>query len=246
MKLPVPLPASPGLFLDVDGTLIEFSPHPSQTRAPRALVDLLQRIEHRLQGAVALISGRPIADLDAIFFPLRLRAAGVHGGERREQVDQPAPHSAADPTLNALRAGLHDIATRHPGIEIEDKRIAVAVHYRTRPEARAPLLREIAALLGGMDDGVHLIEGNLVIEVKPRRFTKADAIATFLEQPVFAQRTPVFLGDDITDLDGFRLVEARGGLSVAVGERVDAQWRLADPAATRAWLGELVTESCAS
>ena len=246
MKLPVPLPASPGLFLDVDGTLIEFSTHPSQTRAPRTLVDLLQRIEHRLQGAVALISGRPIADLDDIFFPLRLRAAGVHGGERREQVGQPAPLSACDPALDALRIGLHDIAARHPGIEIEDKRIAVAVHYRTHPEARAPLLQEISALVARMDDGVHLIEGNLVIEVKPRRFTKASAIASFLEEPVFAQRTPVFLGDDITDLDGFRLVEARGGLSVAVGERVDAQWRLADPAATRAWLGELVTESYAS
>jgi trehalose 6-phosphate phosphatase len=89
-----------------------------------------------------------------------------------------------------------------------------------------------------LDGEFHALDGNRVIEIKPRRFTKAHAIEEFLEIPPFKDRQPVFLGDDITDLDGFRIIEAHRGLTVAVGDRVDAQWRLPDPAATRAWLGE--------
>lgn len=234
-----PLPAKPGLFLDVDGTLIEFSARPSQTRAPRELLGLLKVLESKLDGALALISGRSIADLDNIFHPLRLRAAGVHGGERREQAGAPVPCSPADPNLIRLQRALQPILDRYPKVHIEDKHIACAIHYRAQPEARAELLREVASLTADLGPRYQLLDGNLAIEVKPRHFTKAHAIEGFLAQPEFADRTPVFLGDDITDLDGFEVIERRGGMSVAVGTRVDAQWRLPDPAATRIWLGRL-------
>lgn len=235
----VPVPAQPSLFLDVDGTLIEFSARPSQTRAPRELLGLLKTLEDKLQGALALISGRSIADLDNIFHPLQLRAAGVHGGERREQAGTPAPSSPTDPNLEGLHRALLPILTKFPGVHVENKRIAFAVHYRAQPEARAVLLREVASLTADLGPGYQLLDGNLAIEVKPRHFTKAHAIEGFLAQPEFANRTPVFLGDDITDLDGFEVIERHGGMSVAVGTRVDAQWRLPDPAATRRWLAEL-------
>ncbi len=239
MQPPVPLPTSEScLFLDVDGTLIELSAHPAQTAASRALKDLLMVVNDLLGGAVALISGRPIADLDAIFFPLRLRAAGVHGGERRLQVDSEAPQPAPDARLDPLRHVMMAFAAAHPGVLFEDKRIACAVHYRGRPESYSALRRTLAPLLQTLDGEFHALDGNRVIEIKPRRFTKAHAIEEFLETPPFKDRQPVFLGDDVTDLDGFRIIEARRGLTVAVGDRVDAQWRLPDPAATRAWLGE--------
>lgn len=239
MNSSVPLPTSEScLFLDVDGTLIELSAHPAQTAASRALKDLLMVVNDLLEGAVALISGRPIADLDAIFFPLRLRAAGVHGGERRLQLDGEAPHPEPDPRLDPLRHVMTAFAAAHPGILFEDKRIACAVHYRGRPESYAVLRRLLDPLMQTLQGDFHALDGNRVIEVKPRHFTKAHAIEEFLTIPPFRGRQPVFLGDDVTDLDGFRIIEARHGLTVAVGDRVDAQWRLPDPAATRAWLSE--------
>ncbi len=239
MNRQVPLPSADScLFLDVDGTLIELSSHPSQTAASRALKDLLMMVNDVLDGAVALISGRPIAELDTIFFPLRLRAAGIHGGERREHADRPAPRVPPDPKLDPLRASMQRFALHHPGVEVEDKRIACAIHYRGRPQAQAPLQQALDPLLAALGGQYHALPGNMVVEVKPRAFTKAHAIEQFLAQPAFQHRRPVFLGDDITDIDGFRLIEQRHGTSIAVGERVDAQWRLADPAATRTWLSE--------
>jgi trehalose 6-phosphate phosphatase len=239
MNPSVPLPTCEScLFLDVDGTLIELSEHPSQTAASRALKDLLMMVNDVLEGAVALISGRPIADLDEIFFPLRLRAAGVHGGERRDEADAATPQTMPDTRLDELRARMRDFALYHPGIVFEDKHIACAIHYRARPDAQSSLRQALAPPMGALGDDFHALEGNCVIEVKPRRFTKAHAIEEFLALPPFRHRRPVFLGDDVTDLDGFRVIEARRGMSVAVGNRVDAQWRLPDPAATRVWLGE--------
>jgi trehalose 6-phosphate phosphatase len=239
MNPTVPLPTHDScLFLDVDGTLIELSAHPSQTAATRALKDLLMMVNDALEGAVALISGRPIADLDTIFFPLRLRAAGVHGGELRIEAGCAAPQAPPDARLDELRARMLDFASHHSGVVIEDKHIACAIHYRGRPDARAALRSALAAPLGTLGEEFHALEGNCVIEVKPRHFTKAHAIEEFLELPSFRDRRPIFLGDDVTDLDGFRVIEAHRGMTVAVGDRVDAQWRLPDPAATRAWLAE--------
>ncbi len=244
MNSSIPLPTGDScLFLDVDGTLIEFSTHPSQTAASRVLKDLLLTVSDALEGAVALVSGRRIEDLDRIFFPLRLPAAGVHGGERRATRDLDPPHLPADTRLDPARDRLHQFCAQHPKIVLEDKAIAVAIHFRNEPAAAATLERELRPILADLGPGFHALHGNLVVEIKPRGFTKARAIEEFLRQPPFKNRTPIFLGDDITDLDGFGLIEERHGTSIAVGDRVAAQWRLPDPAAAREWLSEFAAMS---
>jgi trehalose 6-phosphate phosphatase len=244
MNSSIPLPTGDScLFLDVDGTLIEFSTNPSQTAATRALKDLLITVSDALDGAVALVSGRRIEDLDRIFFPLRLPAAGVHGGERRTVRDLDPPHLPPDMRLDPARECLRQFCARHPNVVLEDKSIAVAVHFRNEPAAAAELEHELRPILAELGPAFHALHGSMVIEIKPRYFTKARAIEDFLRQPPFKNRTPIFLGDDVTDLDGFGLIEERHGTSIAVGDRVAAQWRLADPAAAREWLSEFAAMS---
>lgn len=244
MNSSIPLPTGNScLFLDVDGTLIEFSTHPSQTAASHALKDLLLMLSDALDGAVALVSGRRIDDLDRIFFPLRLPAAGVHGGERRTIRDAAPPALTPDARLQFARESLQNVCAQHPNVVIEDKAIAIAIHYRNDPGA-APVLEEaLRPVLADLGPGFHALHGNMVVEIKPRGFTKARAIEEFLRIPPFKDRTPIFLGDDITDLDGFGLIEERRGTSIAVGDRVAARWRLPDPAAAREWLSDFAAMS---
>ena len=244
MKSSVPLPNSEScLFLDVDGTLIEFSTIPSQTAASRSLKDLLLILSEVLEGAVALVSGRRIVDLDRIFFPLRLPAAGVHGGERRDVRDTNPIPLLPDARLDTLRARMRIFAQRHAGVVFEDKSIACAIHFRANVAAGAALQEALQPLLLDLGPEFHALHGNMVFEVKPRRFTKAGAIEEFLRRSPFKERTPIFLGDDTTDLDGFGLIESRNGISIAVGDRVPAQWRLPNPAAARDWLSEFAAMS---
>ena len=244
MNSSIPLPTGDScLFLDVDGTLIEFSTHPSQTAATRALKDLLITVSDALEGAVALVSGRRIEDLDRIFFPLRLQAAGVHGGERRALPDLDPPNLPSDIRLDPARDRFRQFCSQNPNVVLEDKSIAIAIHFRNEPAAATALERELRPILADLGPGFHALHGNMVVEIKPRGFTKARAIEEFLRHPPFKSRTPIFLGDDITDLDGFGLIEERHGISIAVGDRVAAQWRLADPAAARDWLSEFAAMS---
>jgi trehalose 6-phosphate phosphatase len=227
------------LFLDVDGTLLEIAPTPDAVQVEDSLKTLMLRVRDALDGAVALISGRSLEQLDALFAPERWPAAGLHGLERRgadEQVRHAGPHAAA---LADARLAMVDIARRSPGTLVEDKGRSLALHYRAVPGLEAALrreVREVAARLGGE---YHVLEGNRVFEVKPVAATKADAIRAFLAEPPFAGRRPMFIGDDITDLDGFAAVERAGGMSVAVGDRVQALSRVASPRDVRALLADL-------
>ncbi len=238
MMQPVtPTPSSDWcLFLDVDGTLIDFTDTPSATRSDTELNSLLPKLSESLGGSVALVSGRSIRALDALFAPLKMPVAGLHGIERRSASGEIHGADLGDGALDHARATLRAFIAEHPGTVLEDKELTLAVHYRGAPRMKSSLrklLRDVAAQLGGE---FHVQEGNLVMEIKPRRFTKATAIDAFMGESPFRSRIPVFVGDDMTDEVGFRVVEARGGVSVAVGDRVTAQWRLPDPAAVRTWL----------
>jgi trehalose 6-phosphate phosphatase len=227
------------LFLDVDGTLIDFTDSPSETRSDDELNALLDGVERSLDGSVALVSGRSIDSLDALFAPRRFAAAGLHGLERRAASGELHRAAVADTDLDAARRALHAFVAGNPGAALEDKGRAVALHYRGAPaleRAARALLGDVAALLG---ERFHVQEGNMVMEIKPHRYTKATAIEAFLGESPFAGRTPVFVGDDFTDEDGFRVVEAHGGISVAVGDRVRAQRRIADPSGVREWLARI-------
>lgn len=236
-----PLPAgSACLFLDVDGTLVDFALRPEGVAIDEDLIELLRTAVRRTHGAVALVSGRPIAQLDRLFAPLCLPAAGVHGDERRDA--DGAIHYIADEDerLRPARAALRALVSAWEGLIFEDKRSALALHYRQSPQFRDEARKTMAQLAEGLLPDYELLDGNNVLELKPRTFSKAMAIEAFLAESPFHGRIPVFLGDDATDVDGFAAVERHGGVAIAVGERVSATWRLADPQAVRAWLHAFV------
>ena len=237
----VPAPSRDwSLFLDVDGTLVDFTDTPSGTRSDEELNRLLEDIERSLGGRLALVSGRSIESLDRMFAPRRFAAAGLHGLERRGATGTMFSADTGEWDVDGARAALQSFSDRHPGVLLEDKGRTLALHYRAVPRAKdavRALLTETAAALG---EAFHVQEGHMVMEMKPRRYTKGSAIAAFLEEPPFAGHTPVFIGDDLTDVDGFQVVDARRGVSIAVGERVRARYRIENPDAVRAWLRPLV------
>ncbi len=233
------------LFLDVDGTLIEFADTPEAVIADAALRALLVDLYGALDGAVALVSGRSIDFLDRLFAPLQLPAAGLHGAERRTAQGlrhHPPPAAAA---LEQARGALARLVQAHPGANLEDNGAALALHYRRAPQFAPALRQAVAAIAAGLEADYHLLEGAQVLEIKPRGFDKGRAVEAFLREPPFAGRLPVFVGDDLTDRDGMRSVEAHGGWSVAVGERVSGRLRLADARAARRWLADLARASAA-
>jgi trehalose 6-phosphate phosphatase len=226
------------LFLDVDGTLLELADTPDAVRVPSSLVHLLGVLDRALAGAVALVSGRTLDDLDRLFQPLRLAAAGVHGAERRRGdggVDRVPVDAAA---LDAVRQAFRRFAALHAGTLVEDKGFGVTLHYRLAPaladEARR-LGREWAAKIG---DDFQLLEGKMVVELRARAATKGTALRQFLAAPPFAGRRPVYIGDDVTDEDAFAVVNELGGISVQVGDRqpTGARFRLPDVGTVHAWL----------
>lgn len=224
------------LFLDVDGTLLELTDSPFDTCADAELKALLSEVAERLGGALALVSGRSIEYLDALFAPLRLPAAGLHGVERRKATGTMHGASFVDSQLDPARAVFKALIETHPGTLFEDKGRTVAVHFRMAPQFE-PVVREaMVAAAARLSSNYHIQEGSMMFELKPRGFTKGSAIGAFMREPPFSGRKPVFVGDDLTDLDGFKAVEDQGGISIAVGDRVPAQYRLENVAAVRSWL----------
>jgi trehalose 6-phosphate phosphatase len=238
--LPVPAPLtgdSWALFLDVDGTLLDIADAPDLVHVDRALLDLLGSAQRAAGGALALVSGRSIAGLDSLFAPLVLPVAGLHGAERRDAAGH-VYRRRRDPALAAAARELHAWCESRPGTLLEDKHGSIALHYRLAP-ADAPRVREAArAALERLGEGYVLLEGKCVVELRPSGTSKAHAIEAFMAEPPFAGRRPVFVGDDVTDEDGFRWVAQAGGIAVIVGGcgPTSAAFRLADVAAVKDWL----------
>ena len=218
---------------------MELEETPADVVVGEPLKALLVRVARRLDGAVALVSGRSIETLDALFAPLVLPAAGLHGVERRSASGERRGANYCEPALAAARAALTAFVESHPGTLLEDKGRALALHFRLAPDFEASARQAIAALVRPLAPAYHVQEGKMVLEIKPHGFTKATAIEELLREAPFAGRTPVVVGDDLTDQVGFRLVEALGGISIAVGHRVQGQWRFDNPAAVRHWLASI-------
>jgi trehalose 6-phosphate phosphatase len=234
-------PGTWALFLDVDGTLLGFQGRPEDVHLHHSLCRILHALDSGLDHAVALVSGRTLADLDRIQAPLKLPAAGLHGLERRDAegtVDQGVEGAA----LDHMRAGLSAFVDRHDALWLEDKGRTLAVHYRADPGLQRTVLDRVHALCAEeAPDTLAVLDGKMVCEVKPRHADKGSAIRAFMARPPFAGRVPVFLGDDVTDEDGFRAVNALGGLSLRVGAQpagklTHAAFCLPDEAAVEAWL----------
>lgn len=234
---PALAPDTTALFLDVDGVLLDFSAHPDDVAVGDALMRRLRALHDELNGALALVSGRAIAALDALFAPLRLPSAGLHGLERRNTGDI-ARIGIDGSALDAVRENARDIVARYPGALCEDKGVALALHWRAEPLAAADLQALAASAAMTLPD-FHLQPGDHVVELKPRGADKGSAIDAFLHEPPFQGRKPVFLGDDLTDEHGFEVVNRCGGTSILVGSRTPSAARhaLVDVAAAHRWLG---------
>lgn len=232
------------LFLDFDGTLVDIAPTPEAVTVSDELRQNLHDLRIRFDGAMALVSGRRIANLDAYLAPHRFDAGGLHGLEIRiagALLDRPAGDRQS---LHAMGEHLRRRLIAWPGALLEDKEHSLAVHWRMAPEAGpalGDLLEEATAALGA---GYRLQRGKSVAEILPAHADKGRAIEAILNEPPYKGCTPIFFGDDVTDEDGIRIVNALGGLSVNVGARSSAaMFREPDPhfvrARLRRWAQEL-------
>ena len=240
----VPLPRKDWcLFLDVDGTLLELADSPGGVAVDEALLPMLQELRVAAGGAVALVSGRTIENLDQLLGTAHFPIAGLHGCERRDVNNQLHVAPIAVEQLADLRGGLARLAQRHSGLLLEDKGAGVALHYFKAREMEHELRAEVALLAAPLVPKFAILDGHAVIEVKPAAHTKGSAVSAYMEEAPFRGRQPIFIGDDVTDYDGFAAVRRHDGLAIAVGPRVKSEWWLPGPAAVRGWLEQLLERS---
>lgn len=239
----VPAPRSDwAYFFDIDGTLVDFADSPAGARPDAALRGLIAELHRAAGGAVALISGRAIPDIDALMEGVRMPAAGQHGTERRDAAGRLTHHAARVDRLDWAHDQLAAAAARHAGLLLEHKGLSLALHYRRAPRLAGyahKLVRSLAPRLGSQ---YCIQKGKRIVELKPAGKDKGAAVLEFMEEPPFKGRTAVFVGDDLTDEYGFATVNRLHGYSVKVGKgRTAARFRLRDVAAVRAWLAQAVT-----
>jgi trehalose 6-phosphate phosphatase len=190
-------------------------------------------------GAVALVTGRRIADLERLLRPLRLPAAGLHGLERR-RADGSIKRAAAPRWVAPLLPQMAEFARQHPGVVIENKKLSLAVHYRAVPAEATAVRQFVDACAAALEHRATVQLGKMVVELRPAGSDKGAAIAAFMGEPPFQGRVPVFLGDDLTDEHGFDAVNRLGGVSIRVGPPAEtaAKWALPSVEAAHAWLAQ--------
>jgi trehalose 6-phosphate phosphatase len=228
------------LFLDVDGTLLDIAPHPAQVCVPPGLISVLATLAQALGGALALVSGRPVAELDSLFYPLMLPAAGQHGAELRRESGGHVVMRRGARVSRAVKRGLAALTEGLPGAWVEDKGATAALHYRAVPQAAQALEARVVELAAAATRPHVVVPGRKVWEVRRPGFDKGGAVELLMARAPFRGRVPVFVGDDHTDEDGFAAARRLGGHAIAVGRsRREAELGFADPAAVRAWLADL-------
>lgn len=238
----LPLPqANWCLFLDFDGTLVEIQEHPEAVSTPPRVTDLLVELERAFAGAVAIVSGRSLEGLDRLLGGMRLPAAGIHGLERRDAqgaVHRPVDHTA---TFQHARSAAETYAGAHAGLYLEDKGNALALHYRGAPELADDVHAFLDAQSHELEGEFHVQAGKAVAELKPTGHHKGTVVRAFMSEPPFVHRLPVFLGDDVTDEDAFKVVNAFGGHSILVGSErpTAARHRLSSVSEAIEWLASL-------
>lgn len=224
------------LFLDFDGTLLELAERPDAIEVPPGLAQLLDRLYRLFGGALAVITGRRLADLDRYLALGNLPAAGQHGGELRRGSGR-VQVLEADGLTDPLRERLARFAAAHVGVVCEDKGNSIALHYRAAPEQEQALTALAEAATRERPGRLEVIRGKAVCELRPVGINKGSAVRAFLTGSPFHGRWPLMIGDDRTDEDAFAVALESGGMAIKVGAGGSlARWRLADPAAARGWL----------
>ncbi len=231
------------VFLDVDGTLLPLAETPDAVVVSARLRAVLNRLVPALDGAVALISGRQIAALDQLFEPLRLPTAGLHGLERRDATG--TLHIVeGDAGLDELREPLRNFAAANAGVLLEDKGPALVLHYRRVPAAEAAARHLVTDLIKAARGRLRVLDGKMMIEITSPLANKGTAITAFMSEGPFAGRRPVFVGDDVTDEDGFDAVNKLGGYAIRVGaaKTSKAAYQFADVPSVVDWLDALPSQ----
>jgi len=222
------------LFLDLDGTLIDIAPCPDKVVVPDDLVPALYKVSHPLGGALAIVSGRPLHEVDSLLTPLKLPIGAEHGavvrfpGGRLDTLNTQLPAKWLE-TLGWKTGSM-------PGVLLEVKHHSVVAHYRQAPEREADLFKLANELVATAPDQFEVLPCRMAVEIRARAATKARAVALLMKEPPFAGRIPVYIGDDVTDEDGFKAARERGGLGIHVGARFDGQ-----PSEVREWLARFDT-----
>lgn len=234
--LPAPAPEW-AYFFDIDGTLVDFDPSPSRVSLDRELRALIEALYRLSGGAVALISGRALADIDRLFTGVQMPAAGQHGLERRAADGRLVRHASPSDDLARARTELEAVVERHPDLLLEDKGLSLALHYRRSPGLGGFVHRIARSCVGRIGTGYCVQTGKRVVEMKPAGRDKGAAVSEFMAEEPFKGRVPIFVGDDVTDEYGFAAVNGLAGYAIKVGAgRTVAPWRLRNVQAVRAWL----------
>jgi len=231
------------ILLDIDGTILDIAPAPQEVWVPPTLRQTLGRLQELTGGALALVSGRRLADIDLIFAPLQLAAIGGHGAELRP-VAGTEPRRRVGSLSAEIKRKLAALTELGPGILVEDKGYSLALHYRLAPDQGPRLRAAIAAICAQTEpDAVDILPGKLVFEVKPAGVSKAVAVRELMNYPPFTDRHPIFIGDDATDEPVFGVIPEFGGMGFSVGRIVPGvDGHFDKPEDVRSWLARIVAD----
>jgi trehalose 6-phosphate phosphatase len=232
------------LLLDVDGTLLDIAATPDSVVVPSCLRSSLATLLRLCDGALALVSGRPITQLDKFFAPVRTPAIGSHGAEIRLAPGGPILGRVPKPMSESLRHTLHRLAAADPRLIIEDKGYSIAVHWRLAPEKEDLVRKQVTEAVRQSGDGeLEILGGKSVSEVKSRQVNKGLAVTQLMAEPPFAGRRPLFLGDDVTDESVFAVLPNFDGFGYSVGKPIKgARGIIKSPHDVRAWLASLAAQ----
>ena len=240
----VPHLSKSAILLDIDGTLLDLAPTPREVWVPPGLAQTLNRLLVRTSGALALVSGRSLNDIDLIFAPEQFPAVGGHGAEMRLSADNEAVAIHAPPMDKELKRRLAAIAKLSPGILLEDKGYSLALHYRLAPHAEKAIYAAVSLIRADLPNApIEVLPGKCVCEIKHSGFTKATGVLELMTHEPFKGRRPLFIGDDVTDESVFAIMPDLGGLAFSVGRRAKGvAGHFDEPSDVRAWLAHLLDD----
>ena len=241
-RAPLPPLDQAALLLDIDGTLLDLAPTPREVWVPPDLANTLGRLLTRTSGALALVSGRSLNDIDLIFAPEQFPAVGGHGAEMRLSIDSEAVATHAPPMDKELKRRLAAIAKLSPGILLEDKGYSLALHYRLAPHAEKAIYEAVSLIRADLPNApIEVLPGKCVCEIKHSGFNKASGVVELMTHEPFKGRRPIFIGDDVTDESVFAIMPDFGGLAFSVGRRAHGvAGHFDEPRDVREWLAHLL------
>lgn len=240
----VPHLTQSAILLDIDGTLLDLAPTPREVWVPPGLAKTLNRLHERTSGALALVSGRSLNDIDLIFAPEQFPAVGGHGAEMRVSIEEESVATHAPPLDKELKRRLAAIAKLSPGILLEDKGYSLALHYRLAPHAEKAIYAAVSLIRADLPNApIEVLPGKCVCEIKHSGFTKATGVLELMTHEPFRGRRPLFIGDDVTDESVFAIMPDLRGLAFSVGRRAKGvAGHFDEPSDVRQWLAHLLDD----